>query len=84
MPSRTLMEGGGTVAQPPRRRPLTDLDQLRLRSSADAGVCPACGAALPDAAIGTGARADGLYCSLECLTRTLYVAADERSEEERP
>jgi hypothetical protein len=35
------------------------------------GICPACGDPLPPppAPIGTGRRADGLFCSLDCLAR---------------
>ena len=68
---RGLASGGGLTR--PERRRLSVQDELRLRASAEAGICPACGAPLGENAVGTGARRDGLYCSLECLARTLYL-----------
>ncbi len=33
----------------------------------EAGTCPECGKALDERRVGTGAFADGVFCSLECL-----------------
>jgi hypothetical protein len=57
----------------PVRRELSAEDRLRVRASAEAGICPACSGALrADAGVGTGRLDDGLYCSLACLASVIY------------
>lgn len=42
----------------------------RIAAAREQGVCPGCGRPLPPppAPVGTGRHADGLFCSLDCLT----------------
>lgn len=40
----------------------------RIASAADADRCPECGAPLGDSRVGSGRIADGIFCSLACLS----------------
>lgn len=40
----------------------------RVRLAREEEVCPQCGRSLDASRVGTGAFADGVFCSLECLT----------------
>jgi hypothetical protein len=36
----------------------------------DSGICPQCGATIPEGTqVGTGMKADGAFCSLDCLIK---------------
>jgi hypothetical protein len=36
----------------------------------DSGICPQCGATIPEGTqVGTGMKADGAFCSLDCLVK---------------
>ena len=54
-------------------RPFSGLDveaaRMYLASCLEKGVCPTCGRRLtPTGRYGTGALADGIYCSLKCFS----------------
>jgi hypothetical protein len=39
-----------------------------IRRAAQDGVCPQCGVALDNNRVGSGRLADGVFCSLGCMT----------------
>jgi hypothetical protein len=47
-------------------------DRMRLAAARLSGRCPMCGKPLGEAPYGTGRVADGIFCSLECLSRYHY------------
>ena len=55
-----------------------------LRRGADSarrlGVCPACGREMNEPGYGSGAIADGNFCSLECFANYWYGSAGEPDE----
>jgi hypothetical protein len=51
--------------------------QDRIEDARRRGVCPNCGAALGSERVGSGSVADGVFCSLGCLSEFDFVGGDD-------
>ena len=51
--------------------------QDRIEDARRRGVCPNCGLPLGTKTVGSGSLADGVFCSLTCLSQFDFVGGDE-------